>query len=229
MTLFILIAAIYSAILLLAKPMPESLHAVPLSRRAHFHSIKAAFLTGFLILIVFLFTSRFTFIKTDDFLFKVLAFNNVSTMPNLAFFQLFTHSFVHIDIIHLLTNLIGIGLASIYERRVGSKRFLAVLLVSCAASTASIVFYKHDVFVVGLSGGIFGLAAAYFTDNETLTTKEWLKAIGMFIFLFVVFSLQNISKAKGLPFGIDYTGHALGALGAIVYCRFVKRRVQVKL
>jgi hypothetical protein len=34
-----------------------------------------------------------------------------------------------------------------------------------------------------------------------------------------LFSLQEISKTKNASFGVDYVGHILGALGAILYCR----------
>ena len=226
MLIFSVITTLYVAVLLFVRPMPESLKAKRVSFKEHFRSIKMSLFFGVLILVIFLVTSQFAFVKTDENVLKILALNNVYSFTSLWWIQLFTHQFVHINLLHVATNLTGLGLACVYERRVGSKRFVMVLLVSSMASTLSIFFYTQPIFVTGISGGIFGLAAAYFTDNNTLTTKEWLGAIAMFVVLIVMFSLADIAKTKNtsLDFSIDYLGHAIGAVSAIVYCRL--RRVK---
>ncbi|WP_234912054.1 rhomboid family intramembrane serine protease, partial [Vibrio anguillarum] len=48
--------------------------------------------------------------------------------------QLVSHLFVHGNLLHLATNVIGLGIASTYERRVGAKRYLSVLVVGALSS-----------------------------------------------------------------------------------------------
>jgi membrane associated rhomboid family serine protease len=89
--------------------------------------------------------------------------------------QMITHLLVHTNLFHLVTNVAAIGIASVYERRVGTKRFLAILVVSCMSSIPSVLFCRENITVCGISGGIFGLAAVYFTDHENLTVKEMIR------------------------------------------------------
>ena len=136
--------------------------------------------------------------------------------------QAISHLFIHINFVHVLTNLGGIGIASAYERRVGASRYLKVLAVAGISSIPSIFFYASPIGVCGISGGVFGLAAAYFTDHKGLTTKEWVYAIFLFAFLMAIFALQNKYQhnlASGLDFQVDHIGHILGTIGAILYCR----------
>jgi len=144
--------------------------------------------------------------------------------------QLITHLFLHTSLFHLLMNLSGIGLASVYERKVGGKRFLAVLSVSLIFSIPSVFFYLDNVAIAGISGGVFGLAAAYFTDEKDLTLKEWLSAIAIFVFFVILLTIASIieEKSKGYNNGgfgqVDHIGHALGAIAAIFYCRMFPRK-----
>ena len=125
-----------------------------------------------------------------------------------------------------MANVTGLGLLSVYERRVGARRFLAVVGVASVASIPSALLYSN-AYVSGISGGVFGLAAAYFTDHERLTRKEWLMAIAFFAFIALVLSLDSALRTSGdktLGFQIDHIGHVLGAIGGIVYCRLVPAR-----
>lgn len=100
--------------------------------------------------------------------------------------------------------------------------------MSSLASIPSILFYPEYILVSGISGGVFGLAAAYFTDEDELTTKEWLLAISLFLFLAIMLALDSEFKGgsnKALDMKIDHIGHFLGALGAILYCRLKPLRL----
>jgi rhomboid protease GluP len=136
--------------------------------------------------------------------------------------QAITHLFIHGSLLHLLSNVMCIGILSVYERRVGSRRFLAVLSVSCIASIPSIFFYSLPTIICGISGGVFGLAAAYFTDHDDLTNKEWVYGVISFLCLALFFSFRELletNSQREISLNIDYYGHALGAMGAIIYCR----------
>ncbi|MDX8127638.1 rhomboid family intramembrane serine protease [Methylomonas sp. BW4-1] len=231
MILFFIVTAAYTALLLFYRPSPSSLKDAPLTFLENFKQIKASLFSGLLLFSIFLVTSDFGFNEVDEQLYRLLALNNISAAAILWPLQAITHLFIHINFPHVLTNVAGLGIAAAYERQVGSGRFLMVLLVASLSSIPSILFYSEPIAICGISGGVFGLAAAYFTDQEGLSSKEWLYAVLIcsvfLVWLSVGHSME--SKANGqLQFKIDYYGHALGALGAIVYCRLRPRKTADK-
>jgi len=228
MVLYSIVSAIYAGILLFYKPSPPSLKAQPLSFSENFHSIKASLFTGLLILTVFLFTSGFEFIVTDEKFYDLLALNNYQERPDYWPIQVITHLFIHINLYHVVANVFVLGIASAYERRVGSKRFIFVLTVASVASIPSILFYPENITVCGISGGVFGLAVAYFTDHEGMTTKEWFYTILVAIFLISIFTLQGeleSGSSSNLDFKVDHIAHIMGALSAIIYCRLTSNYI----
>ena len=228
MAFFLIVTAIYVASLILYRPAPESLKGNQISIIDNIKEIKATLLAGVFLLLIFLLTTEYSFKEVDPDLYKLLGLNNIKDAAILWPMQIFTHLFIHASPYHLLSNVICIGLSSLYERRVGSKRYLAVLAVGAFASVPSILFYAEPIIVCGISGGVFALAAAFFTDHENLSLKEWLAAILWFIIIAVILSFEGNSKAVGkenVDFQVDYWGHLLGAIGGIAYCRiFVAKK-----
>ncbi|MBF4322772.1 rhomboid family intramembrane serine protease, partial [Vibrio anguillarum] len=95
------------------------------------------------------------------------------------------------------------------------------------SSIPSVLFYSDNTTVCGISGGVFGLAAAYFTDEKELTTKEWLTAIFLFTFLVILLILEGEIRGQDdymFDIKVDHIGHFLGALGVILYCRLIPQR-----
>jgi membrane associated rhomboid family serine protease len=226
MILFLSVSAVYTGILLFYRPLPDSIKADPLSLSDNFSAIKTSLFSGLFFLIIFLFTSDFEFLVVNEKLYGLLALNNVWEMARFWPVQAITHLFIHSDLYHIAGNVSGIGLASTYERRVGSKRFLAVFAVASVASIPSIFFHTESTAVCGISGGIFGLAAAYFTDHDNLTTKEWFYAVLLGVFLMVLFSFQGDFKSnpiRDLQLKVDHIGHLMGFIGAIIYCRLTAK------
>ena len=102
------------------------------------------------------------------------------------------------------------------------------VFVGSVASIPSILFYSETTTVCGISGGVFGLAAAYFTDEDELTLKEWVMAILFFAVLASMIALQgefNNASNEALDMKVDHIGHLMGALGTIVYCRLRPNRL----
>jgi len=228
MYLFIITLVIYVGSLILIKPAPSSLKSCPqLSYCENFKRVWASVFSGVFILLVFLLTTNFGFVSVDENLYRSLALkNDVAQFLDFPL-QLVSNLFIHGNLIHLISNVIGLGIACVYERRVGAKRYFAVLLVGSLASIPSVFFYSESVFIGGISGGVFGLAAAYFTDEKELTLKEWLLAIALFLLLAALLAFDSENKMSShdeLYIQIDHIGHFLGALGAILYCRFVPLR-----
>ncbi len=217
MIIFFLSCTIYIAALLFITPHQHNLKAVPLTFVQNFKLIQASLYLGVLLLVIFFITSNYNFLVIDERIFNLLALRNEITV--LLPYQIITHSLIHIDLFHLLINISGIGLASLYERRVGPKRFLSILAIGCIASTPSILFYA-DTYISGISGGLFGLFAAYIVDRTGLTIKEWLGACLIFAVLMLVFSFTQTIEHSPNNYQVDHIGHMLGAVGVIFYCRF---------
>jgi len=160
----------------------------------------------------------------DEKSFEKLALHSPPASILSLLFQLISHAFVHLDIMHLLGNLTAIGIFSVYERRVGPRRFLAILAVGCILAIPSVFFHAQPYTVCGISGGVYGLAAAYFLDHEDLSLKDWIYSLIALACLMAVFSVINeLESKKTLPYNIDYLGHAFGAIGAVAYCYFSPR------
>jgi len=138
MILFLFVSVIYIGILLFLKPAPNNLKSPPLTGVQNIKAIKASLFLGILISTIFFFTSNFTFIDTNEAFYQYLALNNNPDLSHLWPIQLITHLFIHVNFIHIICNVCGCGLVSVYERRVGTKRFLIVLSVASLTSIPSI-------------------------------------------------------------------------------------------
>ncbi|HNY22463.1 MAG TPA: rhomboid family intramembrane serine protease [Treponemataceae bacterium] len=81
--------------------------------------------------------------------------------------QVFTYQFAHADISHLFFNMLGVFMFGMsVERRVGSKEFLLLYLLSGTISgVLSLALYvatgTTGVFLLGASGSLFALMLAY--------------------------------------------------------------------
>lgn len=221
MVLFCIITLAYSCFLIFYRPAPLSLKEPIPSVVENIPRIKASLITGVVLLCIYLVVSRFSFSKVDENLFLLLTLNNIQGNASLLAVQLWSHLLIHESLMHLSANVIGIGLASLYERRVGSTRYMMVLSIGAIASIPSILFYSGQVITCGISGGVFALGAAYFTDNKNFSPKEWLNAIMTFVFLVVILGFLDAMRDTNTNNGvnIDHIGHALGAISGIIYCR----------
>jgi len=224
MIYYIVLSILYVGMLVLIKPAPKSFRDKSITIKENLFAIKGSLILGFLLLTIHLFISNFSFLEADSTLYNHFVLHHIKSNDFLIF-QFFTNTFVHLNIIHLLSNLSFIGLLSVYERRVGLKRFLMVVLVSGLFSSLSILFYDVNNTTSGISGVTFGLGAVFFTDEKNLTYKDWLYALVSFLILALMLSFQDfyeMQKMQNIDFKVDYIGHFLGALGAILYTRLVK-------
>jgi rhomboid protease GluP len=206
--------------LILIRPEPASLKALQPSRAESARKILVTLLVGCILIVAFWFTTDGSFWHTNEWRYRLLALNNDSATSALWPLQLPTHLLVHANLLHLLSNVSALALTSLYERRVGHRRFMTVLLVGALASIPSAWFYDSGYYFCGLSGGIFGLGAAYIADHDDMSAKDWLTAIGMFAFIAAAITFAGEAR-EPVQIGLktDHVGHILGALGAILYCR----------
>lgn len=228
MTLFLATSIAYIALLILIRPTPSSLRAAKPTLHQNFLSIRAALGSGLLLLIIFFLTSNYEFLELDRRVYEKFTLQNGRNEHEIWPATIFTHLFLHINLAHLLANVFYIGIASVYERRVGPRRFLTVLTISSLASIPSALFYPNNYAFCGISGGVLGLAAAFFTDHEDISLKEWAQAILFFTIIFAAISFGEMHKTikyTSLVIQIDHIGHILGALAAVLYCRIAPKNV----
>lgn len=210
----------YIAALTLLKPAPFSLHDKPETRRQTVTTVKGSLGLGLVLLAVFALTYDAQLGQLSPDVVLDYALDNTQKTVAAWAKKLLGHSFLHFNVLHLASNVVGIGLASLYERRVGTTRFLTVYAIGSAVSALSIFAYNDADYSVGASGGLFALAAAYFIDFGRLTLKQWLTGLLICTFVLVAFSLygavQTRSNAATL-FDVDYIAHAIGAISAIIF------------
>ena len=88
------------------------------------------------------------------------------------YWRLLTAGFVHVDLWHLAMNMMALfSLGKIFEPLLGVRRYLLILIPSIIVGSLFVLASPENSFVVGLSGGIYGLLAAYIT--LILRTGGW--------------------------------------------------------
>ena len=88
------------------------------------------------------------------------------------YWRLLTAGFVHVDMWHLAMNMMALfSLGKIFEPLLGVRRYLLILIPSIIVGSLFVLSSPENSFVVGLSGGIYGLLAAYVT--LILRTGGW--------------------------------------------------------
>lgn len=230
MILFLAISIVYIVLLITIRPAPSSLREAKPTLHQSFVGVRATLGSGVLLLTIFFFTSNYEFLELDKQVYERFTLQNGRNEHEFWPATIITHLFLHINLAHLLANVFYIGIASLYERRVGPGRFLAVLIVSSLASIPSALFYPQDYAFCGISGGVLGLAAAFFTDHEDISLKEWIQATVFFAFIFSAISFGEMHKASkytSLGLQVDHIGHILGAMAAVLYCRIAPTRARI--
>lgn len=127
--------------------------------------------------------------------------------------RLFTSTFLHIGIFHLLMNmyaLVYIGL--LLEPYLGRARFLSAYLIAGVSGSVASIFWNDLTISAGASGAIFGMYGVFVALLTTkLIDKSARKSLLISIGIFVFYNLAN-----GLKGGIDNAAHIGGLLSGLV-------------
>lgn len=128
--------------------------------------------------------------------------------------RLLTSMFLHGGVMHLILNMYGLFIASLFVEPIFGKIRVAFLYFAAGliGSLSSIFWYENNVSI-GASGAIFGLFGALLALITTsIFNKEEKKSIFMMFAPYV-----GISLIMGLAGGIDNAAHIGGLLsGAIL-------------
>jgi len=127
--------------------------------------------------------------------------------------RLFTSTFIHIGIFHLLMNmyaLVYIGL--LLEPYLGKSRFLFAYLIAGISGSVASIFWNEFTISAGASGAIFGMYGVFVALLTTrLIEKSARKSLLISIGVFVMYNLVN-----GLKGGIDNAAHIGGLLSGLI-------------
>lgn len=129
---------------------------------------------------------------TQDIVTALLAY-----IPELTLqepWRLATAAFVHGGIMHILFNGYSLWvMGNLLERTLGSGRFLIVFFSSVIAGNLAVLALSSSSFVVGASGGIFGLFAALFVLNRGFGGNNVSLLVIIGINLALGFILPNVA------------------------------------
>lgn len=175
--------------------------------------------------LVLLALAAVTFVKDglviDRSFEAVFALSRSGVFEEGRLFQLVTSNFLHVNLLHLVSNLGVLMLLSVYEWRVGAVRYLSVFAVAAIGSSViELPLMQDDTVALGASAGICGLAAAYFLDYPDLSRKEWMAGIATVLGLVALYSFAGQYETSGIT--IDWQSHLAGALVGGVYVRFFR-------
>ena len=171
-----------------------------------------------------------------------LAFNTAYLSPAGVpyLYTLLTSMFVHSNFAHLFGNMFVLFfLGTAFERRVGSKIFLLIYVITgvCGAVTFSFIHLNSTIFLVGASGAIFGIlgafATAYPRDEVVMPIPVGIMLITRVkvITAAILFATLETILSIWSPYISDNTAHLAhigGLISGIVLSLFLVRNSKSK-
>lgn len=90
------------------------------------------------------------------------AYYKMSVVAMDEYWRLFTAGFMHIDIFHLLVNLVALWtLGNMMERLVSKTNYLIIIIGAILVGNLFVLIGDPNTVVVGISGGLYGLLGAF--------------------------------------------------------------------
>jgi len=137
--------------------------------------------------------------------------------------RLLTSTFLHFGIMHLAFNMWALWVNGVLaERLYGSTRYLTLYLVAGVAGSVTSFLWHPFVNGAGASGAIFGVLGAlfaYFLRTDSGVPKSVLKAQRNAAGIFIVVSLLNAARVRGIDNAAHLGGVAAGFVMGWLLCR----------
>ena len=148
-----------------------------------------------------------------------------SVAHNHQFIRLITAAFLHLNLTHLLLNMVALGFVGPFlERALGWWRFLAVYLISALGGSALVYAGPgHFTAVAGASGAIYGLFAASLVLARRVNLDLRAFATVVAINFLLTFSLAGISIEGHIG------GFVTGGLAALAIVGLPQRATRVSV
>lgn len=126
--------------------------------------------------------------------------------------RLLSAVFIHIGIIHLLSNMMALGfIGFVLEPILGKGKFLAAYLISGIAGSLFSIFNHPETISAGASGAIFGMYGVLLAVLTTKLGKGKVNEVALPIMsLYILYQL-----ALGMKEGIDNAAHIGGLIAGI--------------
>lgn len=145
------------------------------------------------------------------------------------FWRLVTNVFVHIGIVHVAMNMIGLWqMGPLVERLLGNRGFLAVYLFSGVCGSLASVLWNPFVVSAGASGAVFGVYGgllAFLLRHRGSIPAPVLQPLMRSTLIFVGLNVVYGFQVKG----IDVAAHAGGFIGGFVATLAVGAPLNVRL
>lgn len=131
-------------------------------------------------------------------------------------YRLLTSGFVHLEAMHILVNMYSLYNLGAMEYILGHFRFLVILLASIVGGGLMCTYFgRQDTATVGISGGLYGLLAAYIVWLFK-TGLMWRASVRLSVLRIVAVNLV----INFMP-GISRQGHAGGFLTGLIMSMFM--------
>ena len=180
----------------------------------------------FLNLLAYIYTSLVggNFIVTDDSVLQIYGQFNYAVLYQGTWWQLLTSVFVHVSIIHFVTNMFFLLLFGLRAEELFSDNeyYLVYLLSGISGSILSLLWPPLTVSA-GASGAIFGLFGSVLIYMRSVVGRSVLGALLM-AFLFLIVTLSStanvLAHLGGLVAGLGI-GYFIARRRRVIYSRLV--------
>jgi len=157
-------------------------------------------------------------------LYDYLSLNPGNVVQYNMYWQIVTYQFIHANIGHLLSNMIGLFFfGTTVERRTGSKEFLLLyLLAGVLCGLFSFLLYiatgTWNVSLMGASGAIFAILLAYAVLFPGSIIYLWaIIPIPAPLLILAYAGLEVFNMFAGINQGVAHSTHLIGFAVAWVY------------
>ncbi|HEX2935912.1 MAG TPA: rhomboid family intramembrane serine protease [Bacteroidales bacterium] len=146
------------------------------------------------------------------------------------YWRLFTSTFLHGGLMHLLMNMYGLLFIGLFlEPILKSKRFILLYVITGIIASVSSIWWHTATVSIGASGAIFGMYGIFLALLLTkLFPKDFQKSFLASTLVFVGYNLLY-----GLTGGIDNAAHTGGLvsgmlIGYLIYPQLKEEREEIK-
>lgn len=154
---------------------------------------------------------------TDPFWIQGLLFRGAEFAPlslDKEWHRLFTHLFMHGNVMHLLFNLYALfSVGSEVEQITGTKKFLWIYFLGGFTASLASLYFNLFTIGVGASGAIFGLFGFSLVVQIAESRKNDHPVVPIII-NFIIFLVVNLLFAKAL--NADNSAHMGGLAGGLI-------------
>jgi len=156
-----------------------------------------------------------------------IALKPADIMQGKNLWTIVTSMFMHAGVFHLFANMMSLMfLGSFLERIIGRKRFLLVYFVSgLMGSLFYILFSDPNIYAVGASGAIFGIAGMLAVLTPKMPVYIMFVPIAMpmwFGVILIMVVLWLLTVSVGLPIG--NTAHFGGLIIGLIYAGYLRHK-----